>query len=676
MSKKRGWSSGKWKGSWQNSIKTKLVVLFLLISLIPLLATTLILTEYSKRTTTAKAQEKQTSIVQSNASNIEYWVNHKITVVQEIMAAHPEFKNGDAGQILSVLKQIGEVDKEIEYYAYVDANANSTNWAGQTSNVAQREYFIKAKETKMPAISDLLVNQKTGKFIIVMAIPLLDGDKFLGTINCTVNPTILGKFSSDIKIGQTGLSYLWSETGTFIAHPKETHPGKKMEEVFTPEQVQAFKDTVFSNSTGTMEFINSEGIPKVAAYSTVPTTGWKVMVTMDTAEVYDAVSSFQRISLFILVAACVLVAIIAWFIGLKASRPLTTLSDALNQAATGDLTVRVQSKSRDEIGQISENMNSMLDSMSGMLNQASQVAEQVAASSEELTAISAQNVESARQIGVSTESVVSGSEAQSKAAQQNSAAMEEMASGIMKIAESASVVADTTLGAANDVKQGNEAVQQAVTQMSAIQHSVTNTSSEISVLGELSAKIGEIVNVISEIANQTQMLSLNASIEAARAGEHGKGFSVVADEVKKLAEQSKNSASNIAALIAEVQQTTNKAIRAMNEGVAVVDEGTKLMNHVGEVFETIHSSVQHVSEQIQEISAATEQISAGTQQVTSSMNEMVSISDNSFGNAQAIAAATEEQFASMEEISASSEALSKMAQELQEELQKFIIQKL
>ncbi|WP_134684845.1 methyl-accepting chemotaxis protein [Brevibacillus migulae] len=662
----------KWMGGRVSaSVTTKLVVLLVLISLLPLIFTSLTLTNYSTDTTTLEAQEKQISLAQSNAKNIDYLIQHKIDTVQEIIKLHPEFKKGDTQYILSILKQIGEVDKEIEYFAYVDKNALSTNWEGKTSNVADRDYFIKAKETRKPAISDLLVNKKTGGFIIVLAIPLLDGDTFLGTINCTLNPASFARYSSDIKTGETGLSYIWSNAGTFITHPKKTHIGKTMNDIFTPDQVQAFKDTVFANDSGTMEFINSEGIPKMSAYSTVPSTGWKVMVTMDTSEVYSEVTDFVNISVVIVIAASVLVALISWYIGRRVAKPLRVLADGLKQVATGDLTVRVHPKSRDEIGQIYQNMNIMLDSMNAMIDQVNQSAQLVASSSEQLTSISATNVETSRKVSQAIQSVVTGAETQNQAAQQNTAAMEEMTAGIMRIAESAAIVSDTTTSTTAEVQQGNEAVKDAVRQMNAIQTSVKHTSEEIAILGELSSKIGEIVTVISDIASQTQMLSLNASIEAARAGEHGKGFAVVANEVKKLAEQSNQSAANIAQLISEVQGTTNKAIQAMNEGTTVVEQGTQIMNHVGEVFETIYSSVQHISDQIRDISAASEQISAGTQEVTSSMANMAGVINHSLSHAQSIDASSQEQLASMEQLSASSESLRTMAKELQETLSKF-----
>ncbi|HZG14802.1 MAG TPA: methyl-accepting chemotaxis protein [Candidatus Bathyarchaeia archaeon] len=663
----------KWMGGRvSRSVTTKLVVLLVLISLIPLIITSLTLTNYSTDATTVEAQEKQISLAQTNAANINHFIQHKIDTVQEILKLHPEFKEGNTKYILSVLKQIGEVDNEIEYFAYVDKNALSTNWEGITSNVADREYFIKAKETRKPVISDLLVNKKTGGFIIVLAVPILDGDTFLGTVNCTLNPTSFARYSSDIKTGATGLSYIWSDKGTFITHPKKTHVGKTMNDIFTPDQVQVFKDTVFSNDSGTMEFINSEGIPKMSAYSTIPTTGWKVMVTMDSSEVYQKVDEYVNISIYIVIVASMLVALISWLIGRRVAKPLRVLSDGLQQVATGDLTVRVHLKSRDEIGRIFTNMNVMLDSMSAMIDQVNQSSQLVASSAQQLTAISATNVETSRNVSKAIQSVVTGAETQNQAAQQNTAAMEEMTAGIMRIAESAAIVADTTTSTTVEVQQGNEAVKDAVRQMNAIQTSVQHTSSEIMVLGQLSSRIGEIVTVISDIASQTQMLSLNASIEAARAGEHGKGFAVVANEVKKLAEQSNQSAANIAQLISEVQGTTNKAIHAMNEGTDVVEQGTQIMNHVGEVFETIHSSVQHIADQIRDISAASEQISAGTQEVTSSMADMAGITNHSLSQAQSIEASAQEQLASMEQLSSSSESLSTMAKELQETLSKFI----
>lgn len=669
--KSKGTTAGRW--NLKRSIKAKIIAGCLLLSLVPLLTTTFFLTQYSNSTTKREANDKEMTVASDNAAFIDDWIRTKILTVQNIIEKYPEFKEGDANYILTVLKKIGEVNGEIEYYAYVDKDANSTNWDGKKSNVAEREYFIQAKETKQPAISDMLVNQKTGKNIIVIAVPILEGDQFLGTINCVVNPTILGKLTNRISIGNTGLGYMWSKSGIFIAHPKEDHFGKTMEEFFTPDQVQAFKDTVFSNDKGTMEFINSEGIPKLAAYSTVPTTGWKVVVTQDSAEVYQATKDLVQTCIFIVVIAFIVIILVSWLTGRIVSKPLLASSDALKRAAQGDLMTRVQVKSQDEIGQIGENLNLMLDSMGTMINQVSEASEQVAASSEELTAISAQNVESSSQVNASIEQIVNGSERQSQASKQNAIAMEEMAAGIMRIAESAASVSGAALTSSGEAKQGNEVVKHAVEQMNLIQNTVTETSSQMEALGGLSEQIGDIVGVISQIANQTQMLSLNASIEAARAGEHGRGFLIVANEVKKLAEQSKQAAGDIVELIGNTQRTTNAAIQSMQEGVHVVNSGTEVMSQVGNVFQTIYDSVQHVTTQIQEISAATEQISAGSQQVTSSIHEVASISEQSVGKAQSIAAASQEQYASMEEISASSEALSKMAERLQESLARFTV---
>ncbi|GAA4702668.1 methyl-accepting chemotaxis protein [Brevibacillus fulvus] len=662
--------------NWIHSIKAKSSIAFLLFSLIPLLVTTLVLSQYSKATTTEDTNRKTIDIASANAANIDYWIQHKIVVVQELIKAHPEFKNGDASKILSILKTVGEADPEIEYYAYVDKDANSANWMGQKSNVAERDYYKKAKESKKPTISGLLVNQKTGKLIIVIAVPILDGDKFLGTVNAVVNPTILATLTKQIKLGETGFGYLWTNDGVFLAHAKfEDRPGKTLEEVFTPEQVAYFKETVYQNESGTVQYISTDGKDKVTAYSTVPATGWKVLVTIDAEEVYATVDTYQRISMMMLLIVCILAALLSWLIGRKISQPLATLARALERVATGDLTVRVAMNTKDEVELIAKNMNVMLESMTGILGQANQASAQVAASSEQLTAISAETAETARQIGQAAEQVVNGSATQAKATQQTSLAMEEMSTSMLRIAESTSKVSDTTKGTTDAVTKGNDAVGKAIAHMGTIERAVTHSSDEIAALGQLSVKIGEIVNVISEIARQTQMLSLNASIEAARAGEHGKGFSVVAEEVKKLAEQSQASSDHIAQLIFDVQQTTARAMSAMNEGVTVVAEGTTIMGSLEQVFAAIYESVQEVAAQIAEISAATEEVTAGVEEVTSSLDEMVSVSDHAVSNTESIAGSIQGQLASMEGISRSSEHLSRMAQELKEELAHFTIHK-
>ncbi len=657
---------------WVNaSIRFKLTVLLLLLSLFPLLCSTVFLTSYLTAEIREETRDKQISLAASNVGYMDYWVRKRTELIEDMIEKNPVLKSGNIEAIKPLLKAFGEIDSEVEYYSYVDAKGFSNAPDGKVSQVTDREYYKQALETKKPAVSDMILSRQTGKYVIVLIVPLLnDKNEFIGAISAVLNSEILSGLTSNIKFGKTGFGFLATSYGTIVTFPDAAVIGKKVEEALTAEQAAAFRSDILVNENGMVTFAASDG-ENIAAYDTVTSTGWKIITVAPTAEVYEGINK-SRVLSWILIAVFVAInTLLALFISRANTKPIVLLSKLLERIGTGDLTTRLPVKSKDEIGQLSHNMNTMLTSIGGMIHQAHATAEHVAASSEELNAIAEQSVETSNHVAGAIQQVVNGSEAQATAAEQTSKAMEEMAVGVQRIAESSSNVSELSFASAQEAREGNQLVSSAIRQMKSIQDSVGQTASDLAALNELSQKIGSIVEVIADISNQTQLLSLNASIEAARAGEHGRGFAVVANEVKKLAEQAKQSADDIAGLVKEVQSSTRTAVNSMNQGVADVGQGSKLITEAGALFQNIYASVQSISEQIQEISAASEQMSAGTEEVSASMTELVTISQASLQNAQEILAASQQQLASMEEISSSSKSLSSMSQELNEELLKF-----
>lgn len=228
--------------------------------------------------------------------------------------------------------------------------------------------------------------------------------------------------------------------------------------------------------------------------------------------------------------------------------------------------------------------------------------------------------------------------------------MMEMSSGIEEISASTNEVTIASNDALKVAKEGNESIHQAIKQMNAISTTVNELAQSVKGMGEQSTEIGQIVQVINGIAAQTNLLALNAAIEAARAGEHGRGFAVVADEVRKLAEQSSRSTEQIGKIIASIQHLTDDAVRSMEKSLNEVTAGIDLVEQSGENFGKIQDSVQSVATLMMECSAASEQMAASTEEVS---------------------AAGQEQLASMEEISASATALAKMAEQLNMVVAKF-----
>lgn len=358
---------------------------------------------------------------------------------------------------------------------------------------------------------------------------------------------------------------------------------------------------------------------------------------------------------------------------LSVKRSVASLEEAASAMAEGDLTHQLKLDTRDELSIVAGAFNRMSQSMRAMIGTAAQVSEQVASSSEQLktaaeetVAVSVQNADAIMQIA-------SGTEEQLKGAEETGRAMEEMSIGIQRIAEYASDVSENSAAAEQEAQNGSGAIEQAIRQMNTIHDSSRQTAKVIHSLGEQSKQVEDIIEVISGIAQQTNLLSLNASIEAARAGEHGKGFAVVASEVKKLAEQSQKSTGEIAAIIAQIQGSVREAVAAMDGGYREVEAGTAIMQETGVVFGRIADSVHRVAGQIQEITSSSEEISAGTEEVTASMQNIVLISQSAAGRTQEMSATSEEQLATMEEISRAASDLNDLARQLQTMVNRFKI---
>lgn len=387
--------------------------------------------------------------------------------------------------------------------------------------------------------------------------------------------------------------------------------------------------------------------------------------------------AFQKatqIMIGIMMLAFILLGISGWYITKLITNPLTGMVLVCKDMAAGDFRDKPRQIIRkDEIGQLSDALIAMRGSLRNLMKHVNQSAEQLAASSEELTASAEQSSLAANQVAQSITDVAHGADKQLGIAYSTSTVVQKMSTTIQQIANNATAVAGQSMEAAHKAQVGNTSVNKAVTQMSQIEETVTNSAEVVAKLGERSTEIGQIVETISVIAAQTNLLALNAAIEAARAGEQGRGFAVVAEEVRKLAEQSQQAAQQIGVLIGEIQLDTDKAVLAMNNGTREVKLGAEVVNVSGVVFEEITVMVNQVSNQTKEISAAIEQLSVSSQQIVGSVQEFNELSKMASGEAQTVSAATEEQSASMEEIAAASQALANLAMELREATSKFQI---
>ncbi len=354
------------------------------------------------------------------------------------------------------------------------------------------------------------------------------------------------------------------------------------------------------------------------------------------------------------------------------SRPVRALANAAGRIAAGDLgDSELKVKNRDEIGKLADSFGHMRDSLRGLIQQVQLTSTQLAVSSEQLNASAEQTTDAAKHIASAVQEVSMGTDSQTDGAEQCMTAMQEIAIGMQRIAESSGSVADIAADTRNKVEEGYSSMQRTSAEMDSLRHTVSQAAGRVDELGKQSDEIGSIVKLITEISQQTNLLSLNASIEAARAGEHGRGFAVVAGEVKKLAEMTQQSAAQVGKLVVQMQQSTADTIQSIASSVDAVQRSQHAVLSAGETLSEVREAMLSAVDQMQDVSAASEEVSAGSEEVLATIEELARTAQDIAGQTQTVAATAEEQLASMEETTASTRSLSEMARELQTSANRF-----
>lgn len=374
----------------------------------------------------------------------------------------------------------------------------------------------------------------------------------------------------------------------------------------------------------------------------------------------------NTITMLILVVLSVLFVIaMVIFILHLIQRPIVKLADKFKLMATGDLTVgELQIKNRDEIGAMADSFNQMLDKLLTIVHSIDSNVGLVASTSEELAASAEETSNSLHQVTEAIMEISEGSAVQLESANTSSKVIQEIGKGMNQASHSVANVSNLAVETTEATIEGTSIMDNTMNKMVDIQRSSKSTAEIVNSLEQKSKEIERIVTLITDITNQTNLLALNAAIEAARAGEHGKGFAVVADEVRKLAEQSNGAAGEISSLIGVIRQEVMEANQAMEESLQNVENGIEMAKTTQSSFQEIARMVSEVSAQTEEISAVIEQVNASTHNMQQTMDEVAHLSNEASERSQNVAAAAEEQNATMEEISSSTNVLSQMADEL------------
>jgi methyl-accepting chemotaxis protein len=641
-------------------------MLFALFALVPAILGG-VFTVYLNYQSIKKSTIESNQIISQQVAGQIYILVNDAQNLLEALAASPTARSMDDASIKDMLTAALQKNSQFEVLTAIDVTGMQiARTVGENVFRGDRPYFTEAMKGTA-YISDVYISALTNGPCVTISTPIQNSSGIIiGVLTADISLKSICNISGKVHIGKSGYADVVDTHGALIAHPD-------FQKVLNKENISSmpFVAQVIAGKTGWVEDISTQGSKSLVVYNPIEKYGWGVLVYQPEKEVYATlIGSSIAVSVFLLLTG--LLALWAAFVVARTIiNPLQDIMAVAGNIARGDLACKVKYSGVPELDQLASVFSTMTNSLREIIAQTVGISESVSAMSEELAA-------SANEIGKATEitstaiqCVADSTNMQAELAKNSLMVVEEMVSSIQATNTAANSVGSASEETADTARSGADKILQAVANMNYVQQTVSNVAERIHALDGKTRQIGQIIDVITGLAGQTNLLALNAAIEAARAGEQGKGFAVVADEVRKLAEQSGTAAKEIGNIIGAIQRETAAVVVDMDKGnEEVITGATMVENFVGissEICEAINA-MRYEGLRILKLSED-QQISSNKAGET--MKSIIDTAIKNAGSAEEVAAASEQQAASVKEIGDAATDLAKLAIKLQESVSKF-----
>lgn len=522
-----------------------------------------------------------------------------------------------------------------------------------------RDWYKSAMENPgQVIIAEPHQSASTGEWVVNISKKIENADAVF-SVNLSLDE--LNKLIQSVKIGQSGYAFLMTKNKSIIVHPKLEAGTDVSKENWAKKMIEKHN----------FEY-TYDGQSKQMISHTNELTGWKIGGAIDNSEINKAIQPIFIYTFVVVLISLICLGIYIMVTLRSITKPLRTMTAAATEMSEGNLDTTIDTfKKKDEIGILSRSFKKMGEMLTSIIRKIHEQSTVISTSTEELSATIVENNKSIEHIATSLSEMKKGFDHQTKKLDQSFQSLKAVSNEIHEISDYTYDVRKKAEEAENIIDAGQQVVASTEQQMKTIENTIQQLSSDIQTLSKDVIKIDEIVNVITSISEQTNLLALNAAIEAARAGEHGKGFAVVADEVRKLAEQTNHSSIEVKEIISSLQAKSKNSVQSMNNSVGEVEKGLKMFAQTETNFMEIKQFINEITAQLHDVQERAKTISHHSEQVVSDMTIVSDISAKSKKEIDDISSATEEQLCSMEEISATADALEQIVEELLKEIEKF-----